>query len=369
MSEGSEGLVKGEGFAVDASLVKADVNRQTAVPGNELSSVNWRDPKRCTRAVQEYLDGVDQANPIETVPKSVSLTDPCARWTATEGPAFFSYSLTYLNRIITSEHGGQTSQDWAKWRTCAMDTPPSYRGYRFPGEIIAHCTWLYFRFSLSFRDVQEMMLERGVEVSSEAIRPWTLKFGSAYARHLRHRRSRCGDTWHLDEVFLKINGEQVYRWRAVDQDGEVLDILVQKRRNAKAAKRFFRTLLKHLQYVPRTIVTDKLASYGAAHAEVMPLVTHQRGRCFKQSSVELASTDARKRTANATIQIDASRAAISLGARHGGEPFSGGSTPDNGVQLPSDDATAVCNLETSHPRFCPVSIRQTVATHDNMQMH
>ena len=106
MSEGSEGLVKGEGFAVDASLVKADVNRQTAVPGNELSSVNWRDPKRCTRAVQEYLDGVDQANPIETVPKSVSLTDPCARWTATEGPAFFSYSLTYLNRIITSEHGG-----------------------------------------------------------------------------------------------------------------------------------------------------------------------------------------------------------------------------------------------------------------------
>ena len=93
-----------------------------------------------------------------------------------------------------------------------------------------------------------MMLERGVEVSSEAIRPWTLKFGSAYARHLRHRRSRCGDTWHLDEVFLKINGEQVYRWRAVDQDGEVLDILVQKRRNAKAAKRFFRTLLKHLQY-------------------------------------------------------------------------------------------------------------------------
>ena len=92
----SEGLVKGEGFAVDASLVKADVSRQTAIPGNELSSVNWREPKRCTRAVQEYLDGVDQENPIGTVPKSVSLTDPCARWTAAEDPAFFSYSTNYL---------------------------------------------------------------------------------------------------------------------------------------------------------------------------------------------------------------------------------------------------------------------------------
>ena len=92
----SEGLVKGEGFAVDASLVKADVNRQTAIPGNELASVNWRDPKRCTRAVQEYLDGVEQENPIATVPKSVSLTDPCARWTAADGPAFFSYLTNYL---------------------------------------------------------------------------------------------------------------------------------------------------------------------------------------------------------------------------------------------------------------------------------
>ena len=92
----SEGLVKGEGFAVDASLVKADVSRQTAIPGNELDSVNWRDPKRCTRAVQEYLDGVDQENPIGTVPKSVSLTDPCARWTAADGPAYFAYSTNYL---------------------------------------------------------------------------------------------------------------------------------------------------------------------------------------------------------------------------------------------------------------------------------
>lgn len=159
-------------------------------------------------------------------------------------------------------------------------TAPNYRGYRFPAEIISRCVWLYFRFSLSLRDVQEMMLERGIDVSHEAIRLWTLKFGSEYARSLRCNRCGCGDTWHLDEVFLKINGEQVYLWRAVDQDGEVLDILVQKRRIAKAAKRFLRKLLKSLQYIPRTIVTDKLASYGAAHAEVMALVAHRRGRCL-----------------------------------------------------------------------------------------
>jgi putative transposase len=121
-----------------------------------------------------------------------------------------------------------------------MDTSatPSYRGYRFPAEIISHCVWLYFRFCLSFRDVQEMMLERGVQVSHEAIRLWTLKFGTEYARHLRRRSSGYGDTWHLEEVFCKINGKSVYLWRAVDQDGETLDVLVQKRRNARAAKRF-----------------------------------------------------------------------------------------------------------------------------------
>jgi putative transposase len=161
-----------------------------------------------------------------------------------------------------------------------MDTPlaPNYRGYRFPREIIAHCVWLYFRFSLSFRDIQEMMLERGVEVSHEAIRLWCLKFGAEYARRLRRRRSRFGDTWHLDEVFCKINGNLVYLWRAVDQSGEVLDILVQKRRDTKAAKRFLRKLLKGLRYVPRAIVTDKLPSYGAAKKDVMPDIAHHRGR-------------------------------------------------------------------------------------------
>jgi putative transposase len=157
-------------------------------------------------------------------------------------------------------------------------TAPSYRGYRFPREIIAHCVWLYFRFSLSFRDIQEMMLEQGVDVSHEAIRLWCLTFGSEYARRLRRQRSHSGDTWHLDEVFCKINGQLVYLWRAVDQSGEVLDVLVQKRRDAKAAKRFFRKLLKGHRYLPRAIVTDKLPSYASAKNVIMSSVAHHRGQ-------------------------------------------------------------------------------------------
>jgi putative transposase len=131
-----------------------------------------------------------------------------------------------------------------------------YRRHRFPAEIISHCVWLYFRFARSFRDVEEMLAMRGVTLSYETVREWCLKFGQTYANGLRRRSSRTGDRWHLDEVFLKINGRLHYLWRAVDQDGDVLDILVQSRRDKKAAKKFFRKLLKGLQYVPRVIITD-----------------------------------------------------------------------------------------------------------------
>src|SRR5919108_1648897 len=118
-----------------------------------------------------------------------------------------------------------------------MNTPnPDYRGYRFPPEIISYAVWLYHRFCLSFRDVEELLAERGVTVSYEAVRQWCLKFGQAFANKLRHRRGRRGDTWHLDEVFVTIGGQRHYLWRAVDQDGEILDILVQRRRNKHAAK-------------------------------------------------------------------------------------------------------------------------------------
>nr|WP_271209089.1 IS6 family transposase [Rhodococcus wratislaviensis]GLK33542.1 IS6 family transposase [Rhodococcus wratislaviensis] len=154
----------------------------------------------------------------------------------------------------------------------------SYKGFRYPKEIISHAVWLYHRFALSLRDVQELMFERGVVVSHETIRQWCAKFGQSYANQLRRRRPRPGDKWHLDEVFLPINGERMYLWRAVDQDGVVLDILVQSRRNAKAAKQFFRKLLKGLRYVPRVLVTDKLASYQVAHREMLASVEHRRSK-------------------------------------------------------------------------------------------
>jgi putative transposase len=140
-----------------------------------------------------------------------------------------------------------------------------YHRHRCPDEIISHCVWLYFRFPLSFRDVEEMLAIRGVSLSYETVREWCLKFGQTYANGLRHKSPRPGDRWYLDEVFL---------WRAVDQDGDVLDIMVQSKRDQKAAKKFFRKLLKGLRYVPRVLITDKLKSYSAAKAEVLPSVEH-----------------------------------------------------------------------------------------------
>jgi putative transposase len=160
-----------------------------------------------------------------------------------------------------------------------MSTPASlYHRHRFPAEIISHCVWLYFRFSLSLRDVEEMLAMRGVALSYETVREWCLKFGQTYANNLRRRQPRAGDRWHLDEVFLKINGRVQYLWRAVDQDGELLDILVQSQRNKKAAKKFFRKLLKELQYVPRLIITDQLRSYSAAKSESLPSVEHRQDK-------------------------------------------------------------------------------------------
>jgi putative transposase len=155
---------------------------------------------------------------------------------------------------------------------------PSYAGFRFPVEIISHCVWLYHRFPLSLRDVEEMMLQRGIVVSHETVRQWCAKFGQTYANGLRRRRPRPGDKWHLDEVFIKIQGKTHYLWRAVDQDGTVLDILVTSRRDTKAATRFFRKLLKGLEYAPRVLVTDKLGSYRAAHRRLMPSVEHRRSK-------------------------------------------------------------------------------------------
>src|SRR5215831_8388781 len=142
-----------------------------------------------------------------------------------------------------------------------------YQRHRFPAEIIIHCVWLYVRVCLRYRDVEALMAERGVILTYEAVRYWCRTFGQAYAHQLRHRRPRPGDTWHLDEVFLTTKGKRHDLWRAVDQDGHILDILGQSRRNTREAKKCFRKLLKGLTDVPRVIITDQLKSDGAAKRE------------------------------------------------------------------------------------------------------
>jgi transposase-like protein len=153
----------------------------------------------------------------------------------------------------------------------------SYARHRFPPEIIQHVVWLYFRFPLSFRDVEDLLAERGVDVSYETVRRWALKFGQAYARYLRQARPRPTGRWHLDEVFVSINGKRMYLWRAVDSEGEVLDILVQSRRNKKAALKLMRKLLKKQGFVPDAFVTDKLPSYGAALGDLGLSKRHEFG--------------------------------------------------------------------------------------------
>jgi putative transposase len=168
-----------------------------------------------------------------------------------------------------------------KWPGHADEMQPelaTYPGYRFPAEVIHHAIWLHHVFGLSLRDVELILAERGITVTHESIRQWGLRFGADFARKLRRRRPKPGDTWHLDEVFLRINGVLHYLWRAVDQHGAVLDILVQDRRNATAAKRFFRRLLAALRFKPRKIVTDGLRSHGVARREVLPEVKHRTSR-------------------------------------------------------------------------------------------
>ncbi|HEV2122357.1 MAG TPA: IS6 family transposase [Chloroflexota bacterium] len=158
-----------------------------------------------------------------------------------------------------------------------MRQPSSlYRRHRFPGELISHAVWLYYRFLLSYRDVEELLAERGVTVSYETIRRWCRKFGQTYEDELRRRRARPGDKWHIDEVQLKINGRKHWLWCAVDQEGVVLDILVQQRRNQEAAEIFLCRLVKGCGYAPRVVITDKLASYPGAVRRVLSGTEHRR---------------------------------------------------------------------------------------------
>ena len=170
----------------------------------------------------------------------------------------------------------------------------SYSGYRFPPEIIQRAIWLYLRFTLSLRDVEDLLAERGITVSYETVRRWVNHFGPMIASDLRKRRPRPHSTWHLDEVYLKIDGRMVYLWRAVDAEGEILDVLVQAKRDKHAALKLMRKLLKKYGFVPNLLITDDLRSYGAAARDLGIERRHERGR-WRNNRAENSHQPTRRR--------------------------------------------------------------------------
>ncbi len=169
-----------------------------------------------------------------------------------------------------------------------------YKRHRFPPEVIQYAVWLYFRFNLSHRDIEDLLAQRGIVVTLESGRLWCNKFGPKFARRLRRNHRGYGDTFFIDEVFVKIHGKQHYLWRAVDQDGEVADVFLQARRDAKAAKRFFKRLINRRRGEPRKIVTDKLRSYGVAHRELLPEAIHDSSR-YANNRAEISHQPTRSR--------------------------------------------------------------------------
>lgn len=187
---------------------------------------------------------------------------------------------------------------------------PSYDRHQYPPEIIAYAVWLYFRFALSYRDVEELLAKHGVLVTCETARQWCRKFGQRYASTRRRQCPQPGDKWHLDEVFIRINGATRYLWRAVDQDGHVLDVLVQSRRNKASAKKFYRKLLKRLRYIPRFVITNNLASYGVANCEVLPRVEHRQHKRLDNRAEKVSPAYARARAPHAPLQESWARLAF-----------------------------------------------------------
>src|SRR5277367_3431064 len=193
-------------------------------------------------------------------------------------------------------------------------TKITYSGYRFPPEIIHQAIWLYLPFTLSFRDIEDLLAERGIAVSYETVRRWVNHFGPMIAAHLRKRRPKPHATWHLDEVYLKIDGRMVYLWRAVDAEGEVLDLLIQTRRNKQAALKLMRKLLKKYAFVPDKLVTDDLRSYRAAAADLGLAGRHDRGRWRNNRAENSHQPNPTTRAQDARVQERRIGAKISLNA-------------------------------------------------------
>jgi transposase-like protein len=173
--------------------------------------------------------------------------------------------------------------------------PLSFKRHRFPPEAIRHAVWLYFRFNLSLRDVEELMAQRGIDVTYETIRCWTRKFGPMIARRLKKRRPRPTPRWHLDEMVCRIGGRQMHLWRAVDDEGEILDLVVQRRRDTEAALKLLKRLLHNQPVEPQTITTDGLGSYGAALEELKLRHVHRPGRLRENNRAENSHLPIRRR--------------------------------------------------------------------------
>jgi putative transposase len=213
------------------------------------------------------------STPIHTLSQRISVDE-----TESEFPAHRADSLVEPAFRNWHCHGAPVLRR-SRW----PDSPArmnkiSYSGYRFPPEIIQQAIWLYLRFTLSLRDVEDLLAERGVAVSYERVRRWVNHFGPMIAAELRRRRQKPHSTWHLDEVYLKIDGRMVYLWRAVDAEGEVLDVLVQSKRNKHAALKLMRKLLRKYAFVPERLVTDDLRSYSATVRDLGIECGHERGR-------------------------------------------------------------------------------------------
>ena len=171
----------------------------------------------------------------------------------------------------------------------------SFKRHRFPPDIICYGVWLYFRFTLSFRDVEELLAQRGIDASYETIRCWTIKFGPQIARNLKRRRHSPTGRWHLDEMVVNIRGKRMYLWRAVDDEGEVLDVIVQHRRDTTAALRLLRRLIWSQKITPKEIVTDGLKSYGSALSELGLKGRHRPGRLRENNRAENSHLPIRRR--------------------------------------------------------------------------
>src|ERR1700730_6061598 len=186
----------------------------------------------------------------------------------------------------------------------------TYRRHRFPASIIQHEVWLYLRFTLSYRDVEELLAERGIDVSYETVRRWVLKFGPLIARRLRQRRPQPSKRWHLDEMVVRIASKRMYLWRAVDHEGEVLEILVQRRRDRSAAVKLVRKLLRKQGFAPTRVTTDKLRSYGAAFQHLGLSCHHEQGP-RENNRAENSHQVVRRREQDATLQISGIGATLS----------------------------------------------------------